>query len=152
MRKILVLATSLLLVSNSWAQSGSKTVAPKPQHNKNKGHHITKEERTHRKADLLKSQLGLSDDQSKKVESSMMKRNDALSAVRVKVGENNDAFRTEALPIRKQFQADLKSILTPEQFSKFTEIRKSNKRANPSGKQNEGDDLKDETELDLRKN
>ena len=152
MRKILVVAISCILVSNAWAQTSSKPSVNKPKHEKNKGRHITKEERTHRKADLLKSQLGLSDDQSKKVESSMMKRNDGLSAVRTKVGENNDAFRTEALPIRKQFQADLKSILTPEQFSKFTEMRKSNKRANPSGKQNEGDDLKDETELDLRKN
>jgi hypothetical protein len=145
----LTLALSMLLTATTWAQQGTKT---KQQHDKNAKHKITQEERVKRKADLLKGQLALSDIQTKKITEAIVKRNNSLIALKSKIGENKDIFKAEALPIRKQFQTDLKNILNAEQLAKFKEIRKANRHLEQSAKPAPGDDLIDETEPDLNKN
>ena len=153
MKKIIALALIAIFSNSVFASQTEKTSqqnVAKPSKQRNKK--VSDDERIRHRVEILKDQLSLNEDQIKKVSEVMKKRNETLKLVRAKAGENQEAFRKEAMPARKQFQADLKSILTPEQFSKLKEIRKSNKRVNPEAKPKVDDDLIDDSELDLRKN
>lgn len=162
MKKIFVIAFASLMAINVTAQTSQPNVVAKPQIKtqqqvkpKGKRPGVTPEQRIQKKVELLQSQLGLNPEQAKKLTVAMTTRNEALKLVKEKTGENRDAYKTEAMPIRKKFQADLKSILTPEQFAKLREMRKANRRANPNeapAKNEAENDLIDETEPYLQKN
>jgi hypothetical protein len=147
MKKILILLFSAIVSLGANAQQKNNT--PKPQ-GASKHHKITPEERAQRKAELLSQQLQLNAGQTSKIKAAMIERNNALRTIREKVNGNDEAFRNEALPIRKKFHNDLKKILTEDQFKKFKEFRKANQRNN-GATQKEGDDLIDESELDQTK-
>jgi len=161
MKKTIVIAFVTLLVVNVNAQNSQPNVVAKPkvnnqQQTKPKGKHsgVSLEQRVQHKVELMQSQLGLNEEQTKKLTIAMTNRNKSLKALRDKVGSNEDLFKTEATVIRKRFQSDIKLILTAEQFAKLKEIRKANKRVDPNlkpTKENDGDDLIDETEPDLQK-
>jgi hypothetical protein len=148
MKKILIL---LVTATMSMAAIAQQTAQPKPATTQSKPKNkITPEERAQRKADLLKNQLQLNNDQTIMIKNAMVERNNALKAIRAKVGENQDAFRKEAFSVRKKFHDDMKKILSTEQFNKFKEMRKANRRPEDS-KTTGSEDYIDESELDLRK-
>lgn len=146
MKKILILLFSSIFSLGAIAQQQNNVAKPntKAKHKK-----VTAEERAQRKADLLTQQLQLNAAQSTQVKKAMIERNNALKTIREKANGNDETFRKEALPVRKKFHDDLKKVMSEEQFKKFKEMRKANRRNNDSAK--EGDDLIDESELDQKK-
>jgi hypothetical protein len=74
----------------------------------------------------------------------MNSRNASLKKVRETVRENQALFNTDAMPIRKQFQDELKSIMTAEQYETYAKDRVQNSRRSV-------DNLEDDSEFDLRK-
>lgn len=142
MKKIFLLLISAALAFTSQAQNqpGSK-----PKHQK-----ITPEQRASNKAELLGQQLQLNTVQVKQIKAIMIERNQVLKSLKEKTKGNEEAFRKEAFAIRKKFQDEMKKILTAEQFSKFREFRKANRRTTGAAPK-EGDDLVDESELELTK-
>jgi F0F1-type ATP synthase membrane subunit b/b' len=161
MKRITAIVFAALLTFNAQAQNNQPSVIAKPKQGNqlqtnSKGKHtgVSPQQRIQHKVELMQSQLGLNVEQAKKLTQAMTIRNQALKVIKEKTGENKDAFRTEAMPIRKKFQTDLKTILNADQFAKLKEMRKANKRIDntlPATKENQGDDLIDETEPYLEK-
>ena len=147
MTKILILLFSAIVSLSANAQQKNNSVKPQGH---SKHQKITPEERAQRKADLLSQQLQLNAGQTSQVKTAMIERNNSLRTIRAKVNGNDEAFRKEAISVRKKFHDDLKKILTEDQFKKFKEFRKANQRNN-GAIQKEGDDLIDESELDQTK-
>lgn len=142
MKKILFLLISATLAFTAQAQQQK---AAKPKHQK-----VTPEQRAGHKAELLGQQLQLTAAQVNQIKSIMIQRNQVLKSLKEKTNGNEDAFRKEAFAVRKKFQDEMKKTLTEEQFNKFKEMRKANRR-NTGAAPKEGDDLIDESELELTK-
>lgn len=83
------------------------------------------EEKAEMRAAHLKESLGLTDEQTAKVELALLTKMTKSMEIRAKYPENKDAAKKELKPIHEQFEASMKEILTPEQFAKWKEMKKS---------------------------
>jgi len=77
----------------------------------------------------LTKQLVLTDDQGSKVYEAALKRINAVEAIRAELpGEaNKEARKTKISEVITQYEADMKGILTEQQFIKWQEMRQKNK-------------------------
>lgn len=87
-----------------------------------------------RQAQLIKD-LSLSDAQATKLKAANQAYVEKLKALRANT--DKESTQAEIKKLRKDHQATLQSILTPEQFSKWKELRKSGKQKH-KGKQKGG--------------
>jgi Spy/CpxP family protein refolding chaperone len=99
-RMILLLTGALLLTAPVFAQN------PGPRKD------LTKEQRAENASQRMKTQLGLTDEQTRKVYDVMLQREEQLV-------NNRDAMRQR----REEMDKQLSQILTPEQFDKFQQNR-----------------------------
>ncbi len=129
MKKTLVLLAALVLTSASaFAQTKMAPVAPgqnpptlERSHGKGKGHK-TPEQKADRRAGKLAKELGLNPDQEAKVEAVLLAENKEMMALR---GTATPGTRpspgqmAEMKATRDKYNAQLKTILTPEQYTKL---------------------------------
>ncbi|QNF35349.1 hypothetical protein HUW51_22495 [Adhaeribacter swui] len=109
------LAFGIMAVSTGFAQIQNNNTAP-TQENRTRA---TPEERANRQTAMMTETLGLSADQEAKVKALNLKRLTQIDAMRENREANEKVNRNQAKNIRENFNTELKSILTPEQFTKF---------------------------------
>lgn len=116
MKKTLVLLATLALTtaSTAFAQT-APAAAPaalaKPQK--------SPEQKADRHASHLAKALGLNIDQEARIEKLMLARAQETAALKAKYGAGRKAGRADMKAAHDRYQAQLKEILTPEQYAKF---------------------------------
>ena len=99
---------------SSFAQDAPKTIK-------------TPEEAANKRADKLKTELGLSDDQRAKVYAAILDRVTKVRAIKAKYPSDKKAARKEIKPINDAFDTTIKSILTAEQVTKWEALKAKGK-------------------------
>jgi periplasmic protein CpxP/Spy len=95
------------------------------------------EEKAAMRAAHMRESLGLTDEQTAKVESAVLTKMTKSKEIRAKYPEDKDAAKKELKPIHAQFEASMKEILTPEQFAKWKEMKKSHPKKGDKRKKQE---------------
>jgi Spy/CpxP family protein refolding chaperone len=85
------------------------------------------EQRVEKQVQKLKTELQLSDDQTAKVQATTQKRADQVQTMRNGSKENKRENRAKLKTTMEEYDAEMKAILTPEQYTKFEEIREDKK-------------------------
>lgn len=80
-------------------------------------------ERAHSQAIRLQKQLGLTQDQVTKVEAVMLAKINAIDAVNADVNKSKEQKDTEIAQIRSDKEQELIAIFTPEQATKYAEMK-----------------------------
>ncbi|MBH8569760.1 hypothetical protein KB206_12770 [Microvirga sp. STS02] len=75
------------------------------------------------KAGKMAKELGLNADQEAKVEQLMLARQQESAALKAKYAADKNAGRTEMKAAHDRYEAQLKTILTPEQFAKMDKMK-----------------------------
>ncbi|GAB3867835.1 hypothetical protein GCM10028824_11100 [Hymenobacter segetis] len=75
------------------------------------------------KAGKMAKELGLNADQEAKVEQLMLARQQEMTALKTKYGTDRNAGRTEMKAAHDRYEAQLKTILTPEQYAKMDKMK-----------------------------
>ena len=109
----------LSIVAAVFAVSSFAQSAPKTQK--------TPEDVATKRADKLKTELALSDDQRAKVYAAELDRITKVRAIRTKYPNDKKAAHKEIKPINEAFQTTLKGILTAEQVTKWEALKKAQK-------------------------
>jgi len=132
MKKIIFLAACLLTLSTVvTAQTAQNKKVERAQKQK-----LTPEQRAQKHVDRLNTEVSLSEDQKPKVYDlalATVKKVDEIKAKYNGQPENKDAAQKEIQPVKKEFQQNVKAILTPEQLEKL-KVKQQEMKA--SGKQN----------------
>ncbi|MBQ2969117.1 MAG: DUF4890 domain-containing protein [Bacteroidaceae bacterium] len=118
MKKFLFAAVALIFSASLFAQA--------PQRGERR--EFKPEEMATRQADGMKKELGLNDEQYKSVYDLYLKRGEEMKARRDKAQQGQQVDReTRRAEMQKQQQAmnaELKKVLTPEQYTKYEEMQK----------------------------
>jgi protein CpxP len=124
MKKSLLLLAALAFATagTSFAQTAPATVA---QAHKGKGGHGPKDpaKMADHKAGKMAKELGLNADQEAKVEQLLLARQQEGAALKAKYGADKTAGRAEMKASHEKYAAQLKAILTPEQYAKFDKMK-----------------------------
>ena len=75
------------------------------------------------KASKMAKELGLTADQETKVEQLLLARQQETAALKAKYGTDRNAGRAEMKAAHEKYAAQLKTILTPEQYAKFDQMK-----------------------------
>ena len=75
------------------------------------------------RAGKMAKELGLTADQEAKVEQLMLARQQESAALKTKYGTDRKAGRPEMKAAHDRYEAQLKAILTPEQFAKMDKLK-----------------------------
>lgn len=84
--------------------------------------HKTPAQKADRKAAKMAQELGLTADQEARVERLMLARQQETAAFKAKYGADKKAGRPEMKAAHDRYEAQLKAILTPEQYVKFGQM------------------------------
>ena len=128
MKKTLFLLAALAFATagTSFAQTAVKTTGTDAnqtaRHYEKKGPKDPAKMADH-KAGKMAKELGLNADQEAKVESLMLAREQESTALKAKYGTDRQAGRTEMKAAHDRYEAQLKTILTPEQFAKMDKMK-----------------------------
>jgi Spy/CpxP family protein refolding chaperone len=79
------------------------------------------EERSKARMDKMKTDLGLSDEQSAKLKSNRTATQEKIKAIREDKSLNDDAKKEQAKELMKKQKENMRSILTEEQLKKLDE-------------------------------
>lgn len=85
-----------------------------------------------RRAEMMKTQLGLSDDQTTQVKAVFADEQTKMQALRDSGGDPAD-MRPKMMAIREASTAKLKGILTADQFKKYEEMMQQMRQRGPGG-------------------
>lgn len=110
MKRIFVLF--VLLVSATIANAQAEQIAAP-----------TSQERAHSYAIRMQKQLTLTDEQTTQVEAVALAKYDAIDAVKADVSKTQEQKDAEIAQIKTQKQQEILALLTPEQVTKYNEIR-----------------------------
>lgn len=126
MKKTLALLAALALATagTSFAQT-APAAGTKVKTHGGKGNHGPKDpaKMADHKAGKMAKELGLSADQEAKVEQLLLARQQEGAALKAKFGTDKTAGRTEMKAAHERYNAQLKTILTPEQYAKFDKMK-----------------------------
>ncbi|MBD2722537.1 hypothetical protein [Hymenobacter armeniacus] len=124
MKKTLMLLAALAFATagTSFAQTAPAATTKVKMHHGKGGHQDPAKKADHKAAKMAK-ELGLSADQEAKVEQLMLARQQETAALKTKYAANKTAGRAEMKASHEKFTAQLKSILTPEQYAKFDKLK-----------------------------
>ncbi|GAB2695105.1 hypothetical protein GCM10011495_09030 [Hymenobacter frigidus] len=92
-----------------------------------------------RHAGKMAKELGLTADQEAKVEQLLLSRQQESAALKTKYGTNKKAGRPEMKAAHERYEAQMKTILTPEQFAKLGQMKADHHN---HGKMKAGDKMK----------
>ena len=129
MKKLILFSLFLMLVSNTFAQQTAPTETPAPE---------AKMGRKMKPAGQnsgggLKAALGLNDDQNAKLKAIQNDFKGKMMAIKSDKSIEKSQKKTQVLDATKKHDADIQAILTPEQATKWTEL-KSKRREQMKGK------------------
>lgn len=126
MKKTLALLAALAFatVGTSFAQT-APAAATKVKMHGSKGGHGPKDpaKMADHKAGKMAKELGLTADQEAKVEQLLLARQQESAALKTKYAADKTAGRTEMKASHEKYAAQLKAILTPEQYAKFDKMK-----------------------------
>ncbi|MDO7847547.1 hypothetical protein Q5H92_14350 [Hymenobacter sp. M29] len=127
MKKTLMLLAALAFTTagTSFAQTAPATTTTKVKMHGGKGGHGPKDpaKMADHKAGKMAKELGLNADQEAKVEQLFLARQQENQALKAKYGADRNAARTEMKASHEKYEAQLKSILTPDQYAKFDKMK-----------------------------
>ena len=130
MKKTLVLlAAAALTIGGAAAQTTAPTDAgatTRPgQHGRGNRASLTPEQRADRQAQRLTKELSLSADQTGKIKQMELARGQEMQALRGQAAEDSDrATRRQTMQtMRTKYDAQLKDILTPDQYTKYGQMQ-----------------------------
>ncbi len=83
-------------------------------------------------ADNAKTELGLTDDQRQKVYDAKLDQLTQREAIKTKYNNDNKAGEADFRANNEKFKTSMKSILTPEQHTKWTSAKKGGKDGKPN--------------------
>lgn len=123
MKKTLILLAALAFgaAGTSFAQTAPAAAKVKMHHGK--GDHKNPDRKADQKARKMAKELGLSADQEARVEQLLLARQQESAALKAKFGTDKKAGHAEMKAARGRFQAQLKTILTPEQYAKLDKLK-----------------------------
>ncbi|TAH24799.1 MAG: hypothetical protein EAZ07_08775 [Cytophagales bacterium] len=124
MKKILLLIAFVLGISASYAQSNGKM----------KG--LSDSEKADKAIKHLTKVMTLSPDQAVKVKEAVTKRISEISALRASNTTDKKALRASIMKVRENWDTELKSIVSPEQFEKYTLMKNQAKQKRMENKPN----------------
>ena len=131
---------SLFCVTLSFAQGAQKPASPTPASQtqqvkkpstqapqaQTQKPQATPEDRAAKRLEMMKKSLNLTDQQVVQVQEAQKQLSDDTKQIRAKSGKNNVAAnRTEMKAKTDAYNAKLKTILTPEQYKKYTDQNKA---------------------------
>ncbi|MDQ3292625.1 MAG: DUF4890 domain-containing protein [Bacteroidota bacterium] len=125
MKKVLIaIAFGLFAVSATYAQTDNQA---NNEQQSFKRERATPEDRASRQTKMMSKSLGLTADQETKLQALNLKRINDMQAAREKLNNNggsqNNSFSKEAKTLRDSYETQLKTILTPEQYTKYQSQR-----------------------------
>lgn len=127
MKKTLaILAAFLLTAGAASAQSSDLATAGRGNRmSQGRGGNMTPEQRADMQTQRLTKELTLTADQSTKVRTIALAENQELQALRAKFSSagSRQGAGQEMKAIREKYDAQLKAVLTPEQVTKFDQMR-----------------------------
>ena len=85
----------------------------------------TPDEMAKRQADRMTQELGLSADQSAKVQQIMLARGQEMQSMRGQAGGDRDKMREQMQASRTKYDAQFKEVLTADQYTKYTSMESS---------------------------
>ncbi|MET4073675.1 hypothetical protein [Hymenobacter sp. UYCo722] len=86
------------------------------------------------RAGKMAKELGLNADQEAKVERLMLDRQQETTALKAKYATNRKAGRTEMKAAHDRFEAQFKTILTPDQYAKYQAKKEEHRDKMKDGK------------------
>lgn len=107
---------------NALHQNLGTKAAGKPGSNGGK-HHKSPAQKADHKAAKMAKELGINADQEAKIEQLLLARQQESAAFKTKYGNDKQAGRAEMKAAHERYTAQLKQILTPEQFAKFDQMK-----------------------------
>lgn len=81
------------------------------------------DEMAKRQADRMTQELGLSADQTAKVQQILLARGQEMQAMRGQAGGDRDKMREQMQASRTKYDAQFKEVLTPDQYTKYTTMQ-----------------------------
>lgn len=115
----LIAALALAITGTSFAQTAP---AARPAQTRQHPPQDPDKMADHRAGKMAKK-LGLNADQEAKVELLLLARQQETAALKAKYGTDRKAGRAETKAAHERYQAQLKIVLTPEQFAKFNQMK-----------------------------
>jgi protein CpxP len=114
---------------NKWEAAKKNEQATRKEKRKERANksELTAEEMASKKADKLKTELSLTDEQCTQVYQAQLEKITQMKAIKAKNLEDKKAKAKEMKPVNEAFQTKMKSILTPEQLTKWEEMKKNQK-------------------------
>jgi periplasmic protein CpxP/Spy len=87
------------------------------------------EEMANKKADKLKTELNLSNEQRTSVYNAVLDKINKTQAIKAKYGDKGDkkAMRAEMRSVEENFEATMKGILSADQYSKWQTLKEEHK-------------------------
>ena len=122
-----LLAAFALTVGTTTAQTAPAT-PPAPDQMEGRGYgrmQGTPEEMATRQSQRMTQELGLSADQTAKVQQILLARGQEMQAMRgqARDASNRDQLRMQMEANRTKYEDQFKAVLTPEQYTKFTTMQ-----------------------------
>lgn len=114
MKQLILSIATVMFALSGFAQKGSKA-------------QMTAEELATKRAEKLKTELSLSDDQKTKVYAAILERHNKVKAIKEKFGDNKKGMGKELKPVRESFDASMKSILNADQLAKWETLKAQQK-------------------------
>ncbi len=136
MKKIMIATVLLASLTTVQAQENSKTRAPKDAGAMEQ----RSQDRAEKQTDTMVQELGLDKGQAAKVKAINERFTSSLMEMR-NSGMSEDARKERSQALRQQHNAELKAVLTPEQFEKFKAQGKE-RRAERGDQMNDPDPAK----------
>ncbi|WP_022823877.1 Spy/CpxP family protein refolding chaperone [Hymenobacter norwichensis] len=127
MKKTLVILAACLLTAVGAASAQSTDAAPMGRGNRmgqGRGG-STPEQRAEMQTKRLTSQLGLTADQTTKIQAIALAENQELATLRGKYAsaDSRQGAGQEMKALRDKYETQLKAVLTPEQLTKYDQLR-----------------------------
>ena len=125
MKKTLALLAALAFATAGTSFAQTAPAPTKVKMHGGKGGHGPKDpaKMADHKAGKMAKELGLNADQEAKVEQLLLARQQEMTALKTKYGTDKNAGRTEMKAAHDRYEAQLKTILTPEQFAKMDKMK-----------------------------
>lgn len=126
MKKNLFLLVALAFATAGTSYAQTAPAAGTTQHGRK---HAPKDpaKMADRRAGKMAKELGLTADQENRVEQVLLARHQESEALKAKYGTNKKAAHAEMKAARGRYDAQLKSIFTPEQYAKFDKLKDEHK-------------------------
>ena len=134
MKNYLFLLASLVLTTAGTAHAQAPVKTTGSVANENARHRNlsaqnrkTPAQKADRKASKMAKALGLNGDQEARIEQLMLARQQESAALKAKYGTDKKAGRADLQAARNRYQAQLKTILTAEQYAKFNQMKEEHR-------------------------